>query len=159
MARIKMEDKLARTETFNAIDQASKAMNETNDCTVKAAAIAFNIEYAVAHRIFAEAGRRPRKGVLRFNVLKAYGKIAASQGKKLVQCNPQGFINQYPKAHQILKNITTHHPKRFNKVWRDGFTYIVFTSCHVGVVVNGTNHDWTVGRAKRVEELYRIVEA
>ena len=154
MARIKMEDKLARTESFNAIDQASKMMNETNDCSVKAAALAFGVQYRTAHDHFAANGRQPRRGTFRTAITLA--KLANAIGMKMTRVNPQDFIDQYPKAHRILRNVTTHHPKRFNKVWADGHTYIVFSRGHVGVVKNGVNHDWTVGRAMRVIDIWRV---
>ena len=69
------------------------------------------------------------------------------------------MIARYPGAHKALRNVTTHHPERFSDVWRDGKTYLMYTRGHVLAIVNGVNHDWTRGRAKRCKALYEVVKA
>lgn len=66
------------------------------------------------------------------------------------------FIQHHPKAHHVLKGLTTHHPERFNNVWKNGKRYLAFTRGHVAAIIDGTTVDWTKGRAMRIYSLYEI---
>jgi len=152
MARINTS---IRTGEFNQLVAASNAMGEKNDCSVKAVALACGAEYEVAHRALASNGRRKGRGAYTQDILKAI----ADLGFKAERVSIQGFIDQYPKGHRdVLRNVTTHHPARFNNVWADGNTYLMFTKRHVLTVINGTNHDWTNGRAMRAISVYKITK-
>lgn len=149
MAKIAKQE---RTAEFNELVSASKSMNENNDCSVKAVSIVCNVDYQVAHEALANNGRKNRRGAYTHDILKSVKDL----GYKFERVNQADIIRSYPKAHQILKSITTHHPKRFNKVWADGETYLFFTSGHVAAVVDGTTHDWSIGRALRCTSIYKI---
>jgi len=151
MARIKNESR-TRTAKFESLELMARSMGETNDCSVKAVALACNVRYEDAHRALARQGRKNRRGSSTSAILRAI----KSLGFTAHWIPDQHFINQYPKSHQILKGCTTHHPERFNKVWADGETYVMFTSCHVLTIVDGVNHDWTKGRAKRSQGIYQV---
>lgn len=145
-----------RTGEFNQLVAESQSMNETKDCSVKAVALACNVEYVVAHKALADNGRRERKGAYTQEILNAVKDL----GYKAESVMPMDFIRQYPKGHRdVLRSVTTHHPARFNSVWADGNTYLVFTRGHVLTVINGVNHDWTNGRAKRASLIYKITKA
>lgn len=152
MARINTS---IRTGEFNQLVAASNAMGEKNDCSVKAVALACGAEYEVAHRTMAVNGRRNGRGAYTNEILKA----VADLGYKAERAHIQDFIDQYPKGHRdVLRNVTTHHPARFNNVWADGNTYLMFTKRHVLTIINGTNHDWTNGRAMRAISVYKITK-
>ena len=68
------------------------------------------------------------------------------------------FISQYPSAHQILKTVTTHHPKRFNKVWKDGKRYLMLTTNHALAIVDGVTHDWSASKPLRAVGLFEIIK-
>ena len=127
-------------------------MNESNDCSVKALAIGLNVDYMIAHEALRLQGRKNREGAMSFDILVAARKL----GFDLHHVDPQEFIAKYPGGHKNLKNVTTHHMDRFNKVWADGERYLVLTPRHVLAVVDGVNHDWTKGKAHRVVSIYRI---
>ena len=145
----------AKSREFLLMDSEAGIRGERNDCTVKALALATNISYHEAHADLAARGRKARQGTDNYTLREAIHE----RGFKLEWVSAQHFINQYPKSHQILKHITTHHPERFNKVWRDGETYMLSCPGHVLIVHNGENLDWSKGSSKRVWHIYRITRS
>lgn len=150
MASIKQSKKAA---TYTALRSATAEHNESNDCAVIAIAATTGSTYAEAHKALRLAGRTARKGVLRSQIFEALSLL----GYAAVSKRSCEFIMRYPSSHQILKNVTTHHPERFNKVWADGSNYLLFTKGHVAGVVNGVNADWTKGRANRVIGIFEVI--
>ena len=126
--------------------------HESNDCSVIALTKVCGVEYAVAHKILADLGRRERKGVRTRDILTA----ANNLGFLCKEVLAHEFIDRYPVAHQVLRSVTTHHPKRFNKIWADGASYLLFSRHHVCAVINGVNHDWARKRCLRVTQIFRV---
>jgi len=148
MAKIK---KISFTDTYVALDEEKKVHGERNDCAVKAVALACGVPYAKALKALLEAGRKPQKGAWTSTILK----VMKDLGTKTEAVDPQSIIKEYPGIHSTLKHITTHHPRRFAKVWPEG-TFVLFMVGHVAVVKDGVLHDWTVNRTKRVTSIYRV---
>jgi hypothetical protein len=117
MARIK---KTAKSEKYFDMIKKSDNLSEANDCTVKAIALACDVSYEAAHTALKTFGRKHGRGTS----ISIMEKACRMLGFKMVYVDRDHFIKQYPKAHQILKSITTHHPERFNKIWKDGHNYI-----------------------------------
>lgn len=144
--------KIGYSETFSKLNTLSAANGETNDCAVKAVALVTGKLYDEAHRALAAKGRVARKGTYRhqqFDVIREFGKT-------LTRIDPREIIKQYPSPHRdVLKSVTTHHPRRFNKVWPKG-TYLLFSVGHVSAVIDGVLHDWAVNSARRVTEIYEV---
>lgn len=143
-----------RTDVFLSMCEDAKALGEDNDCTVKAIAITTGVPYKKVHAALKKAGRKDGKGATTFQMWSACEKL----GFKMVAIPKVDFLKKYPKSAN-LKNITTNHPEKFNKVWKDGKNYIFSCSKHVAAVVDGVNHDWTVGRFMRVKTVYEVVPA
>jgi len=154
MARISNSSR-SHDPRYTAIREASAAMHENNDCSVVAIAAACDVEYSRAHAAMASEGRRPRRGAYNHDILNA----VAALGFTATFVPSKKFIIQYPGVHSNLKGVTTHHMERFSAVWDDGNTYLLFTSRHVGAVVDGVNVDWTKGTAKRVLKVYKITKS
>ena len=147
-------DQRVHTAEFKALLNQTIANGEANDCSIKAVAIVCGVTYEQAKAALAAAGRKDRKGAYTHQIHAA----VAALGKKVERANIQDIIAQYPKGHRdVLKNITTHHPARFNKVWSNGKSYLAYNGSHVTAIVDGTNHDWTVGCARRIYALYEVV--
>lgn len=149
MAKIKP---IAKSDLYR--DLNSKSFDR-NDCAVIAIAAATGLSYEAAHSLAKAAGRKNGRGIRQAQTMAAL----AAAGKTTVELEPLDFIKKYPRPHQILKSVTTHHPDRFPDVWKDGNTYLLFTRGHVLAVVNGVNCDWTRGRAKRIRWIYRVLDA
>ncbi len=139
---------------YAQVRAGSEHIKEKADCAVVAVAAAAGIPYAEAHALMSAEGRKPRRGTPMFIT----ESVMAGLGFKMVRVPASTFIQRYPKAHQILAGVTTHHPDRFNKIWKDGNTYMFRTRRHILTVRNGINCDWTRGTAKRVEEIYLITK-
>jgi hypothetical protein len=61
-------------------------------------------------------------------------------------------------VHSNLKGITSHHPARFPKVWKDGKRYLAYTSKHAFAIVDGVTQDWSARTALRVTGMFEIVD-
>lgn len=132
---------------------AVRAIGETNDCTVVALAAATGCGYDKAHELLQRRGRKPRRGFSMHQVADA----AKELGFSVTRVAASEFVSKYPEPHRsVLKGVTSHHPDRFNKVWRDGHNYWLCNSRHVLAVVNGTTIDWSRGRALRCDQIWRI---
>ncbi len=146
----------ARSEVYAAHLSQGRDIGERNDCAVRAIAAATGNAYDAVHALFKAEGRRDARGTpttITWSVLKQLGFRAE-------QRTAQSFIDQYPGSHATaLKSVTTHHPDRFSSVWADGKTYLMFTPGHILAIVNGTNHDWTRGRALRATAIYEVFPA
>lgn len=151
MSKIKSSDK-SKPEGYLRFSQDRARLNETNDCTVVATAAVCGISYEEAHAICAKFGRKTRKGMRRVQYLEAI----RSLGFEVEAVPVFKIIAKYPGNHKNLKSITTHHPARFNNVWRDGSNYLLNSNGHVSACINGELHDWAVGRMKRVIYVYRV---
>jgi len=140
---------------YCAVAQTGQAFGERADCAVKAVALACGVPYERVRTFMLAAGRKPGRRT-RIDVTEA---AVRAFGFELEEVKAGSFIERYPHPHHKLYNVTTHHPKRFNKVWADGATYLFRTRDHILAVVNGENQDWTRGRAKHVRVIYRVVLA
>lgn len=152
MSKIKANSKVKTNEYMN-LARDSSMMNETNDCSVKAVAAVTGCSYREAHAALAQAGRRNRHGVTTVTIHRAISAL----GFHCIALDTDEIIAQYPKAHRILKSVTTHHPERFNKVWSKLGNVLMYSRCHVSASCNGRLHDWAKGRSLRVHSAYKVV--
>lgn len=141
-----------KTYEYKRISAESAAHCETNDCVVQALSLITGYSYERVWSACAAAGRRPLSGMTLRQITKAISLLGCTARA----VDPRSFIDRYPKAHRILRSVTTHHPDRFHKVWADGATYLFLTRDHAAAVVDGTLHDWTRGSSVRVMAIYRI---
>lgn len=150
MASIKTSQ---RSEQFKAMCANTSAYGEKNDCSVKAVALACGVSYDVAHAEMQKQGRKQGRGASTASIELA----CIALGKQLNPVSPRHKIAAYPGVHKNLQNVTTHHPARFPDVWKDGKTYLAYIRGHVLAIVDGVVHDWTVGRAYRVQRILEVL--
>ena len=150
MAKIK---KLAPTGTYARIDDASRKMKERADCGPRALAILAGVPYAQAHAALKAAGRQDRGGTWPGHMTKAMRAL----GFYLVAVNLNAIIAEYPEPHNALKNVTSYHPRRFRKVWRDKPDMLLESESHYLAFKGGKVHDWSANRALRIKHAYKIV--
>jgi hypothetical protein len=117
-----------------------KQQNETNDCSVFAIAIACRLTYKKAHEVMSMFGRRNRKGVDTFTILRAAQYL--------------GF-DLAPVKNLKQKTGSAYTPKSIGKKLKTGY-HLAFVHGHVLGVVNGTVYDWTDGRQHRIKEAYKV---
>lgn len=145
-----------KSSAFVEMYLESEAAGERNDCAVKAVALLTDTPWTKVRDYMNAAGRKPRRGTPWPVIMSAIRHF----GYEPVLVASFEFIRRYrPNAsvHSML-HVTTHHPDRFNRVWKDGCRYLLDTRTHVAAVIDGVNHDWTKGRAKRVRAIFKIVK-
>ena len=143
-----------RTKLYNKMCAASDAAKERCDCAVITVAVAAGVSYDEARAMLVACGRESRRSCARFTIDRALNQL----GVTLHRVPAATFISCYPKAHRQLQHVTTHHPARFNKVWRDGKIYIFdLKRSHILTVVDGVVHDWSTGRSLRVRSIDEVM--
>lgn len=148
MARIK---KTEVSEIYSRARQEQDAVGDKNDCAVIAIHAATGVPVEVVRRKLSELGRKVGKGTFKYRILQAIAEL----GFNATKVDLKQLIKLYPAPHNNLKNVTSHHPRRFPKVFETG-NYIFFSSDHVWNVKDGENHDWSRNAALRVRSGYII---
>jgi hypothetical protein len=155
MARIKSEARAA-TQLYRDMDTEAYRAGENNDCAVKAVAAVCQRPYREVLELMYRLGRKPRQGTpmnIIFSALRQFGYTTVPhQPHRLIQ-------ERYPNGGRGYSSITTHHPARLQQVWKDGKRYLFLTPTHILAVIDGANHDWTVGTSKRISTVYEVVKA
>lgn len=129
-------------------------MNETNDCTVVALSVVTGMSYPEAHKAMQAQGRKPGKGS------NGIEKALAAAGFKLKRVNIQSIIDKFPKPHcDVLKNFTTHHPRRFPGCIDKSKVYMAYTNRHVLGIREGEVRDWSINTSLRVYALWEVEKA
>ena len=155
MPAIKREDKKLSPE-FVALEQFRTTTGENNDCAIKVITLLTGQPYNSVLRAANERGRVPGNGTpwnIIMDLFDLYGySVKLVEDDEMLPRKPDGTL--------ICTTITTHHPKRFNKLWANGANYMLLTcrKRHVAAVMDGTLHDWTVGSSKRVNGVYQIIQ-
>lgn len=129
------------TDLFSMLHADSKSVGETNDCAVKAVALATGRPYREVLRKMRAYGRRPRRGTpmrITKRVLEDYGYTMVLQTER------------FPQARTPI-TVARTMPKRG--------VYLVRTSRHIFCYRAGKVHDWTEGRRHRVTQIWKIVRA
>ena len=144
--------KTGTSDKFKELNLISSYYKERGDCTVISIAATTGRSYEDTHVALKAAGRVDGQGA-RLSVMR---KAIDALGFTVTEMPKEMFINRYPKSHRRLKSVTSHHPERFNKVWKDGCNYIFINCKHALAVVDGENCDWSKGKALRVQRIWKI---
>lgn len=147
---------IARTSSpkvYQDLNMVSRTQfNEANDCAVLTVALVCEVPYSVAHQTLKDCGRKDRMGTYSHQYLAAIKKL----GKTLVAVSPRSIIDTYPAPHNTLQGVTSHHPRRFARVWDRSKTYVMRTNSHVFVVKGGETLDWSINRVLRVRQIWEV---
>lgn len=163
----------------NHCADAARELNESNDCVVRACAVATGFSYKAMHEYLASYGRKHRKGmspVIYHPALVALGfKLTKLKGPEVEWTGywVEGHHRYYRKTGTYAWVPETYRHKRrvigpgedYNAATVKSLakeltkgTYLVGTSGHVACLKDGEVHDWTAGRRHRVEDVYKIEE-
>jgi hypothetical protein len=149
MPAIRYED-AKRTQLFCDMATEAARHRETNDCAVKAIAMACRADYGKVLELLTKHGRKPRCGT-------PWNAIWATVRELGYVARPVDWRSMMPvKGHA---SVTTHHPARYPNIWKNGKTYFMVTRRHILTIIDGQNHDHTVGTSKRCLDLYEVVPA
>ena len=127
-------------EKFSALQEASRELNETNDCAVKAVALVTGASYIEAHAALKSIGRKNRQGTF-FDDTKTALKMLGKQ---------------HFNATNQFKSRTVRTLERELAKYKG--TFLIRVRRHVLACVDGKIIDWTAGRQFRVKEVYVVKE-
>lgn len=131
--------------TFEECVTDSAVIGETDDCSVKAVAIAARVSYSNAHKVLKACGRKNRKGASTGTISAAMFLLRAEM--RSVDMNQLRMINHY-------RTLTVNNVVKY---LRSDASYIMYTRDHVVAVRNGKVEDWTAGRKHRVLSVHQII--
>jgi len=140
------------SEEFKEKSKAAEALNETDDCAVKAMSLVTGKSYEHCHARLNAFGRNNGQGTFIPHLKAGLEK----EGFAITQVEPHEFVKKYPRPHNKLGWVTSRHMKRFHSVWRDGHPYLLFFPGHVAAVTNGVNHDWSAQKTMKVSYIWRV---
>ena len=109
---------------------------DTNDCSVKAVAIACNVSYEEAHKALERSGRKRNKGAYKHQVLGAIGRCG---------CKYEALDKWKGKT---TKTLTLPRKDR----------YLAMTVNHAIGVQFGLVKDYSDARNFRVQEVYKVTK-
>jgi hypothetical protein len=132
------------------------AHSENQDCMVRALTLLTSKPYKEVNDALIAAGRKPRKGTAWIVACSAMNAMGFKL-EQLTNAEYKAIIARYPGVHKNLNSITTHHPRRFAKVWADMEPLLFDLDEHVAAFKNGELHDWSSNKALRVKALYRLL--
>jgi len=132
-----------KTINISSCNLSSEALQETNDCAVKALAITLQIPYGLAHAHLRIVGRKNRGGVNGEMILKALtrasGEVYSTNSVRTTRgvfgrhVTPRTFAQLMPKGH-----------------------YFCITRNHAIAVVDGVVEDWTAQRNHKVKAFIEV---
>lgn len=143
----------ARPEEFRELEIACRSAGDYNACTVIAISLLTGITFDQAQAMMAKRGRKVGKG--------AHGIHGALNelGYSLKRVSLRDIISSYPAPHcNVLKNVTTHHPRRFPGCFDASKNYLIHSRGHVAAMLGGEVKDWSINSALRVICMYEVVK-
>ena len=147
---------VAHSDEYNSARMSSRQIKEAKDCGPVAVSVACDTAYERVRAVMEEEGRKPRRGTPTHIILNSVKRL----GFEAKRVNIDEIIRKFPKPHcDVLKNFTSHHPRRFPGCIDSNKRYLMFTSGHVLAISNGIVHDWSVNRSLRAYSLYEIKPA
>ena len=138
---------------FEDLYSASRSLNESNDCTVKAVALVCGVTYQEAHAEMKRRGRKDRRGAFAWQ----YKAAVEHFGKRIITRTANEFISQYPGIHKTLSHVTSHHPRRFPGVFSKDKVYLLRSRSHVLAVIGGEVKDWSINKSLRIIDIWEVV--
>lgn len=126
---------------YQEIARQSKIYGETQDCSVMAIALTYDISYQESHRALAKCGRIAGHGF--------YTRHALSY-----------LTEQYGIAHTYIDLPKQLNGSRYTNKTIANFlpvgNYLIFVKGHVLPMINGKIYDWSDGRKFVVKRVCRI---
>lgn len=156
--------------SYKRLSEESKEFNETNDCTVKAIAVATGVSYERAHNALSMYGRKNRKGANDIQMEQALNflgyKIERYTWRDLRQFRVDKGLRdaKTKKRRETLKQkgITAfgnYTMKTITEFTKKSNNYIIHVNRHVAAVKNNVVEDWTDNRKHKVNYVWKVVKA
>ena len=136
-------------EAYTRTRNESVQVGETNDCSVVAFSIAFEISYKTSHAMHAKYGRKPRCGTSYKTHVLCVNEMEL-QGYTTEEIIPRKVYERYGKVIQgkySLKSIGAAYPEG---------RYLVKVRGHILAMVDGVIEDWSEGRKLQVKTIIKV---
>lgn len=140
---------------YSQIASRATQLGDKNFCSPAAIAILTStpIEKVIAR--LEELGRTKGRGTPQIYA----NQVLAELGYERRKVDIMKIIESFPRPHcNVLKNLTTHHPRRFPGCIDPTKKYLAHCRGHVLAIVDGKVEDWSVNRSLRIWKLEEIVE-
>jgi len=151
------------TFDFEAIQNETVAMGETNDCFVKASSLGFGLTYMEAHTMLSDFGRKFRCGTPWPVVQQMFKTMVKDYGYQLSALTAKGWEPAKLKSHKIWlgNQYDGSQGKTIRTFARENTkgTFLVFTRAHITTIVDGVVQDWVEagrGDQKRIIMVFRV---
>lgn len=151
MPRIKFA---ASPEAYRQTRAQAASTGDNNFCSPVAVSLLTDTPVEVVAAMMEEWGRKKGQGT--YNAIT--NKVLDQLGFKRVRVDLSEVISTYPRPHcDVLKNITTHHPRRFPAAFNKDKRYLAECRGHVLAIVGGEVQDWSINQSLRIITLQEIV--
>ena len=130
--------------TFSEVCDASFQHGESNECAVKAIAIATDVEYNTVHSLLRKRGRTSRKGTFEYQWMAVLKTDIAVEVSDVTDWAKRLGAKTVRTAERVLSR---RDPKGI---------YLVRVRRHIAAFRDGELHDWSQGRQHRVVQIFRI---
>lgn len=151
MARIKSTN---YTNTYASVARSASEAMDSNCCAPVAISIVADKPYEEIQAMFEEEGRKKGKATY----VEVTKRVLVRLSIELKKVDLSDVIASYPKPHcDVLKNVTTHHGRRFPGTFDPSKRYLAWTAGHVLAIVAGEVHDWSINRSLRIYKLDEVV--
>lgn len=136
-------------------DLQQQTKGDKGHCAVIALAAITHLPAWQIQSVLAACGRKYREGTYKRHQQQALEQLGY-QVTKLDRAwlHNNIIIQHYPGRAKALRNVTTHHPRRYPKVWAEQPDMLMFSAGHVSAFVDGKVVDWTIKRSKQVYEVW-----
>lgn len=141
--------------SFTELAPERAAHNEQRDCTVVALTLTTGRSYADCHKALADAGRKSRSGAYQ-DQWEAAANALGFHLRRWTSAEVIAMIHSYPRPHDRLHGITTHHPRRFAKQWAGTGKILMQSRGHISACIDGIVADWAINRSKRVIAVFTV---
>lgn len=130
-----------------------KSAGDNNFCSPVALAMVTGISVADAAERMGHHGRKLGKATPN----EIFNKVLIDLGFTGKRVLTRDMLKKLPRPHcDVLKNLTTHHPRRFPGVFDPSKKYIAEVNGHILAIVGGEVKDWSVNRSLRILRLFEI---
>lgn len=140
-------------EQYSVFWQEANSIGDKNFCGPVAVAALTGLPITEVIVRFEKKGRKLGSPTYNSTIVE----VAQEAGLKLTEIQPSDLISTYPKPHcTALSHVTTHHPRRFPASFPVGKRYMIFSSRHVSVVIDGVLVDWAVNNSLRATAIFEV---
>lgn len=135
---------------YEAMRRQSKRFKESNDCSVVATAIAFDVPYKVAHEALRRFGRKHGRGVYYFRHIHAIRLHVTTITGKVYEIEEVDLEKIRAKKGSGVTGMTVSDwlPKRGR--------FLCGSRGHVAAVRGGEMHDWSANRKTRITKIVKV---